>query len=113
MGIFGAILICALIIANLVNLPWTFWLVVEQLETGWGYGTNMEMMALLPWALEFLCVPVIIAALIYVILCFVPRIKSRYLRAEQPDNRKVFIINISILVLLILQILITNLFIWN
>ena len=60
MGIFGAILICALVIANLVNLPWTFWLVIEQFETGWGYGTNMEMMVLLPLAVEFLCLPVVL-----------------------------------------------------
>ena len=113
MGIFGAITWCALIFVNLVNLPWFVWLLIEQVQTGWGYGSDMEIMVLLPLAVEFLCIPVFFVALIYVVLCYIPKIKQNYLNSGQPDNYKVFKINVGLLIGFVLQIGVTNVFIWN
>lgn len=54
--------------ANLCHLLFTIWAISEQLDTGWGYGTNMEMAVLLPWTIELLCIPVFILGLVYFIL---------------------------------------------
>ena len=113
MAVFAAILLCVLGITNLVNLPWFVWLTIEQIETGWGFSTNMEMLALLPLGIEFLSLPVILLATIYVVLSLVPAIKQNYLNSERPDNRKMFKANLILLIVLCLQIVITNVFIWN
>ena len=113
MAVFAAILLCGLIIANLVNLPWFVLLLIEQIQTGWGYTTDMEMMVLLPLGVEFLCLPVLFVALIYVVLCYIPKIKQNYLNNARTDNHKMFKANVSLFIMLILQIVCTNVFIWN
>ena len=109
MEVMGVIGIVVLVIANLINLPWSFWLVTEQLETGWGYGTNVEMMALLIWMVEFVSIPAVIFAITYFILYNIDK------RSQKPleTKSKVFTANVVLLSFLVLQIGITNLFIWN
>lgn len=111
MAVFAAIVLCILMIGNLVNLPWFVWLTIEQIETGWGYSTDMEIMALLPIAVGFLSLPVLLVALIYIVLCLIPAIKQNYLNSV--NNHKMFKINVILFIVLILQIVITNVFIWN
>ena len=65
---FGVLVAILLAGVNLLHLPWTVWLTIEQARTGWGYGTNMEMMALLPWMLELLCGPVLLAGVAYLVI---------------------------------------------
>ena len=83
------------------------------MQTGWGYGSDMEMMVLLPLAVEFLCIPVFFVALIYVVLCYIPTIRQNYLNNARLDNHKMFKANVSLFIVLILQIVSTNVFIWN
>lgn len=58
-------LVTLLGLVNLAHLLFTFWLITEQMDTGWGYGTNMEMAVLMPWMIEALSIPVLLGALIY------------------------------------------------
>lgn len=51
--------------ANLSHLLFTIWLTIEQVDTGWGYGTNLEMAVLLPWAIEALSIPLLLGTLVY------------------------------------------------
>lgn len=101
MDLFGALLLTFQAGGNLLHLPWTACLVAEQIRTGWGYGTNMEMMVLAPWMLELLCVPVLAAAVVYLILSIWHR-----------GSRGILIADLSLLGLLILQFGVTNLCVW-
>lgn len=101
MIIFGIILLAALTISNLLHLPWSVWLIWEQAETGWGSSTGMELAVLYPWLTEVLCAPVLIAAAVYFILC-----------VFRKPHRGIPIANLCLTGLLILQYILTNLFIW-
>ena len=98
---FSVITICLSALGNVAHMLWTFWLIDEQIETGWGYGTNIELGVLYPWITEILCAPILIVGLIYLILS--PFKKPR---------RKHLAVNILLFTLLILQYGLTNLFIW-
>lgn len=101
MNVFGACASIFLLIANLLHIIWTVWLVSEQIDTGWGYGTNIELGVLYPWLCELLSTPVILAGIAFLIM-------NIWKKSEK-------IISILCTVLLsceILQIAITNLFIF-
>ncbi len=57
-----------LALANSCHLPFTLWLTLEQIRTGWGGGTGIEMAALLPILFQMLSVPVLLSALVFFIL---------------------------------------------
>ena len=102
MLVFGAIVTLMLSIVNLSHMLWTWWLVSEQIETGWGYGTNMEMGVLYPWMTELICVPAMIAAVVYLIMsCF------------KGHSKLLLALNILLFVCALGQFVVTNLFIWN
>lgn len=101
MNVFGVILIVMLALVNLGHVLWTWWLISEQLQTGWGYGTNMEMLVLMPWMTELVCVPAMIAGVVYLVLSFFLRHKKGILAA-----------NIILFACAAVQIGVTNLFIW-
>ena len=63
--VFGFILLIALSIGNLAHLFWTIWLIIEQAETGFGYSTNLEMLALLPWFSEMVFLPTLICSVVW------------------------------------------------
>ena len=94
-------LLAALIPANLLHLGWTVWLAREQIETGWDGGTGIEMLALLLWLLEALCLPVLALGGIYLVMSCFRQQKKRWLVA-----------NILLLICLTLQIVLTNLFLF-
>lgn len=97
----GILLIVLQAFANAIQLLFTVWLTVEQIETGWGFTTHMEMMVLLPFMLELLCAPVVILGIAYGILCIFYKTK--------PSVRNA---NLILLGALILQYALTHLFIW-
>jgi hypothetical protein len=96
-----AVVLAALIPANFLHLGWTYWLLDEQIETGWGGGTGLEMMALALWMLEALCVPVLALGVIYFVL-------SCYRR----QKKKMLVSNIFLFAALAAQIVVTNLFLF-
>lgn len=99
--IYGVVTIYLLFIANLLNIIWTIWLTIEQIKTGWGYGTNLEIGVLWPWTTELLCIPLIIVGIVYFIIHFF-----------NCSYKKIFIVNVVLFSILLFQYFITNLFIW-
>jgi hypothetical protein len=98
---FAVIMLVALSQANLCQVLWTVWLTLEQIETGWGGGTGMEMLALLPWMAELASVPVLIAGVVYGIMsCF------------RKQNKGLLVANVALFVLLLGQIVTINLFLF-
>ncbi len=98
---FGVITLIFAAIGNIINLPWTAWLVAEQIKTGFGFGTDMEMAALLPWIAEVLSLPVIVLGIVYFVTMILKGKSKRFLKP-----------NVIFYALLIFQITITNLFMW-
>lgn len=101
MDSFAISMVAALVPANMVHLGWTAWLTAEQLQTGWGWGTGIEMLALMLWLTELLCLPVLILGVAYFVTGFFRR-----------QKRGLLIANILLFVLLIGQIAVTNLFLY-
>lgn len=66
--VYGIVAIVLSSLANLLHPFWVLWLTMEQIKTGWGYGTNMEMLALMPIFGILLSIPAILAAVVYVFL---------------------------------------------
>lgn len=98
---FGALTAIIGAAGNIINLPWTLSLVAEELKTGFGYGTNIEMAALVIWMIEILSVPIIALESVYFITSALKHESKRFMK-----------LNIVFCALLILQMIITNLFIW-
>lgn len=101
MNIFGVANIILLAHVNPILAFWTYWLTAEQIETGWGFSTNMEMLVLLPWLIQLLCLPALIAAVVYLVM-------SAFLR----HKKGILIANIVLFACAVAQLIVTNLFIW-
>ena len=101
MNVFGAIVCQLLALANLAHALFTWFICAEQIETGWGFGTNWEMGVLLPWMVEFLSAPVVIAGIVFLVL-------SIWKKSE----KVIFVLTAVFFILELLQILILNLFIY-
>ena len=93
--------LAALVPANVLHLGWTVWLTLEQIETGWDGGTGIEMLALLLWLLELVCVPVLLLGVIYLAMS-----------VSRPQKKGMLMANIALFVCLVFQIAITNLFLY-
>lgn len=101
MTIFGIVMLSLLSLVNLSHILWTYWLTVEQIKTGWGFGTSIELAVLYPWLTELFCAPVLLAAAVYLILsCF------------KEQRKSILIANCILFAAAIAQYLLTNLFIW-
>ena len=69
--IFGILLIPALGLVNLSHLLWTVWLIVEQIETGWDYGTGISTLGIVPLLAQLFSAPALLAAVLFFLLaCF-------------------------------------------
>ena len=68
MNIFGIVIMILLLHVNPIHALWTYWLTLEQIETGWGFTTRMEIAVLYPWLTELICAPAMIAAVVYLIM---------------------------------------------
>ena len=97
MNVFGAIVGMLVAVVNLVHGFWTYCLIAEQIKTGWGFSTNLEMMVLLPWMLELICLPVLLTEVVYLVMSGFKR-----------HNRIVLVSNIVLFSLAIVQYLVTN-----
>ena len=95
----GIVTLVLLAIANAANLLWTIWTGVEQIETGWGYGTNMDILALVPWGVQICCVPIAILSIVYLLIA-------------RNTRKKLYAANAILLGALLLQCALTNLWIW-
>ena len=101
MNVFGVITGMLMVGVNLVHAVWTYWLIAEQIETGWGYSTNMEMLVLLPWMIELICAPVLLTGVVYFIMsCF------------KRHEKIILVSNIVLFSLAVAQYLVMNLFIF-
>lgn len=98
---FGTIMVILLVIVNLLHLPWTVGLTIEQIQTGWDYATRLEMLVLLPITLEYLCTPVLLSEVVYFICA-----------SLKPPARKLLIANICLFAAVLLQYGLTHLFMW-
>ena len=98
---FGVINIQLLSIANLFHLVWTAMFTAEQFFIETRLSTDLDTIVFIPWALELTIMPIIAAAVVYFPLCI-----------KKHGARGLFIANAILLGALILQILITNLFIF-
>ncbi len=88
-------------LANLIQLFWTVWLTEEQIRTGWGYPTNLELAVLYPWITQLLLLPVVIGAGILLLYAAIKR------------NRGVILwVDLGLWLLLLLQYGVTDLFIF-
>lgn len=99
---FGLITGGLMVLVNLVHALWTYWLIAEQIKTGWGFSTNMEMMVLLPWMIELICAPVLLTGVVYFIMSYFKR-----------HEKSIVITNIVLFSLAVAQYFVTNLFIFN
>ena len=99
MNIFGAIVCQFLAIANFVHAFFTWAICAEQIKTGWGYGTNWEMGALLPWMVEFLSFPIIFAAIVFLLM-----------NIWKKSLKVIFVLCSVFLACEVLQIILLNLF---
>ena len=101
MNVFGAIVCQLLAIANFVHALFTWGICAEQIKTGWGYGTNWEMGALLPWFVELLSVPLILAGIVFLTM-------NLWKRSE----KVIFVLCAIFLACEVLQIILMNLFLF-
>ena len=101
-NVFGIILMVLLSWANLLHLLWTVWLTWEQIDTGWGAGTRIEMAALMPLGIQYLSMPVLAAEVVFLVLS-----------AKGETVRGIRIANICLFAAAILQFGLTDLFMFN
>lgn len=101
MDSFGYLLLAFHILANLAHLLWTVWLTVEQIRTGWGAGTGMDILVLVPWLVELLGAPLFLIGVVFFILS-----------VRHRPKRSLLIANAVLLSALLLQYGLTNLFVW-
>lgn len=101
MNVFGVITIALLSVVNILHLLWTVWLTYEQINMGWGKGTDIGMAALWPWLVELLCLPVLIVAIVFLCISVVRR-----------PLKRILITNVVLLLAAVTQYVVTNLFIW-
>lgn len=101
MDVFGIVTVFLLAAGNVLHLLWTVHLTLEQVETGWGYGTEMELGVLWPWLTELLCAPALIFGIVYLVLA-----------AFKPTQKSLRIGAWCCFLALVLQYAVTNLFIW-
>ena len=102
LNVYGGITFGCLIAANLSQLLWTVWLTLEQIETGWGYSTNIEMFTLFVWMTQIFAFPAFILGAVYLLINIWRR-----------SARWMFITNIILLSSLAVQYILINLFIFN
>lgn len=84
---------------NLIHFPLFVVAFIEQIQTGWGYGTDLEMGVLFWWLAEYvMIIPLLTSAGL-----FVASMVKR-------DYKAKIVINAALLALCVFQIVISNLF---
>ena len=99
---FGIVTLVLLSGVNLAHLLWTVHFALEQMQTGWGGGTNADLGVLLPWIVEILCLPAMITAVVYLILA-----------AFKKPGKVLLFFNLGLFVAAVWQYVFTNVAIWH
>lgn len=99
--VFGLVALIILAIGNTLHLVVFLSMLSEQIQTGWGGSTNIEMGALYIWLFEVL---VMIGAVVSIVLYVVSLVRG--------DRKSKAIANASLIVALIAQVVLTNIFIF-
>lgn len=98
----GLITVILQSLLNLLHYPWFAWLLSEQIKTGWGYGTDIEMAFLFPFFLQiFFFFPTAIVALGLIVFRIIKRNSIPFLIA-----------NASLFAAFALQVALFYLFVW-
>ncbi len=100
MNVLGGVTFGCSIVANLSQLLWTFWLTKEQISTGWGFPTQMEMFVLVVWFTQILCIPALILGGVYLLL-----------HIKKKSVKWLFVSNAVLLATLAVQYILINVFI--
>lgn len=98
---YGIVCIVFLSIISLFHLFWTITLSIEQIKTGWGNGTSLELGVLYPLLIEFISIPFLITEIIFLSLYFI----------KYKVPKSILIINVVLFISLLMQYAITWLFI--
>ncbi len=101
MSFYGFITALLLSVANLLQILWFVWLTVEQVKTGFGFGTNMDIMAIMPMFTAVVSIPFGVNAAVYLVMCL-----------RKKSEKWVTILNAVLFAALIAQIGLIQLFIW-
>lgn len=94
------ILTIILSILNSINFISLLTLFSEEIQMNWEHGTNLELAVLYPWLIQFLGLPIIVFTIFYLIF----RIKK--------SDKKLFITNLLLLIILLIQYILINLLIF-
>ncbi len=100
MSFYGFITALLLSVANLLQILWFVWLAVEQFKTGFGFGTNMEIMAIMPMFTAVASIPFGVNAVVYLVMCL-----------RKKSEKWVTVLNAVLFAALIAQIGLIQLFI--
>lgn len=65
-------------VALSVNFLFFLPMLIEQLETGWGFPTRFEMMILLFWTVQALTLPFILFGIVYAVIASFREIKDKW-----------------------------------
>lgn len=98
-NIIGNILLPILILINAIHLVFTILLAIEQANTGFGFGTSWELGVLYPWLFE-------------VVFCLLPIGMTIVYLCNFDTNKKNKVAILILMICLVLQILLVNLFIF-
>ena len=99
-NIYGILTAIASSISNLLQIFWLVWLAAEQVKTGFGHGTDMDILALIPMIMNIIAIPSIIASMIFLTI-----------HIFKKSSKNIFIINLVLWVVLLIQIGLIQLFI--
>ena len=99
--VYGVISAILLGVANLFQIFWLIWLTVEQCKTGFGYGTDMEILALIPMLMNLFAIPAAVIGGVFLLL-----------HCWKRSTKPLYLTNLSLLCALILQVGLIELFIW-
>lgn len=99
--VFGGITIFMLSVANIVHLPLSVSIFIEQMQTGFGYGSNVELGALVIWLCELVILPALICGAVFLIL-----------HTKRKTSPMYFATSAVLLSLLSVQYIITNVFLF-
>lgn len=66
--VFTIILLISFIWFSIIHLPFLYYLIREDIVAGTVKGTGIEMLAIIPWIIEIISIPVILGQIIYIII---------------------------------------------
>ena len=66
--VFTLILLIIFIGFNLIHFPFLYQLIREDIVAGTVHGTGIEMLAIVPWIIEIISIPVIIGHIVYLLI---------------------------------------------